>query len=50
MCCMTEQAEHTPLGDWWTAVRYVVEWADGQTVTVEQPPLDEPPPEYRVAA
>lgn len=34
----SETAE-TPLADYWRAVRYVVEWADGRQFYVEQPPL-----------
>lgn len=40
----------TPVEEFWRAVRYVVEWADGESVEVEQPPLDAPPPEYQSAA
>lgn len=40
----------TPVEEFWRAVRYIVEWADGQTVEIEQLPLDVPPAAYRSAA
>lgn len=35
--------------EFWRAVTYAVEWANGQTIEVEQPPLVAPPVEYRAA-
>jgi hypothetical protein len=48
----TEHSEDEPAAtaEFWRAVRYLVEWAEGQPVEVVQPPLVTPPPEYRTAA
>lgn len=33
------EAEHSALADYWDAVEYVVRWANGEEITVIQPPI-----------
>lgn len=37
-----ETPEPTPVEAYWLAVYDVIEWVDGQTIVVEQPPLPLP--------